>query len=119
MKAGLHIQTVIDLKRYRIYHSRLPGMFNILEQILPTEIAMKVLTYSRHPVAEIMKPYHEKHDDDMIRYREMCNRTGKEKRRESFALHFHLEKYMRKGQQEGKTRKQVGTECRHMRNIYG
>ena len=96
-------------------------MYNILEQILPTEITMKVMIYSRHPVADIMKPHHEKHEKNMIRYREICDGLGKAKRRESFALHHFLAKYMIKGNKEGKTIKQVNRECRHrhMRHIYG
>jgi len=94
-------------------------MSTLLEQLLPAEIAMKVLIYSRHPVAEIMKPHHQRHENNMARYKEMCDREGKEKRRESFALHYYLERYMKRGQREGKTRKQVGVECRHMKGIYG
>ena len=55
-------------------------MYNILEQILPTEITMKVMIYSRHPVADIMKPHHEKHEKNMIRYREICDGAGKDKK---------------------------------------
>lgn len=36
-------------------------MYNILEEILPSEIATKVLTFSRHPTAELLVPHIDKY----------------------------------------------------------
>ena len=44
-------------------------MYNTLEQILPSEIAMKVLTYSRHPIAEMIIPHIEKHEQAIITWK--------------------------------------------------
>ena len=120
MNAGLHIQTVIDLKRYRIYHSRLPGMFNILEQILPTEIAMQVLTYSRHPLADLMTPYYIKHREKMVKWIDFCNRKQRpnQAKNDGFALGFFLDKKFKEGGQKGKSSKEVASENKHMLKLY-
>jgi hypothetical protein len=37
-------------------------MYSILEQALPREVALQVLYYSRHPIAEMMVPHIDKHE---------------------------------------------------------
>ena len=95
-------------------------MYNRLDQILPSEIAMMVLTYSRHPVADIMALQCTRHEKKMRKWRAWCKKEQVDGGwdYEGFAFHYFMEQHTKKGQKVGKTPEQVCDENPTLRELY-
>lgn len=82
-------------------------MYNILEQILPSEIALKVFAYSRHPVADVMAKRIEKHEAKLVQWKTYCEKHNRMDSllNSQFALFFFAAKKVSKA-----SRRQTGAE---------
>jgi hypothetical protein len=82
---------------------------------------MKVLSYSRHPTADLMGSLLEKHKEKQLKFKAFCERN---QRKDSslnfeFSLYFFIDRKVKKGKSEGKSAKAVVLENReHVRSYY-
>lgn len=95
-------------------------MYNLLEQMLPPEVAVKVMMYTQHPIAEAMTPLIAKHREKMAMWRDFCKRRQRpdSSKNDGFALNFFLERKFRMGREAGKNSKEVASENRHLLKLY-
>ena len=95
-------------------------MYNILEQILPPEVAMNIMLYTQHPIAEAMTPLIVKHRGKMIKLRVLYERgqPPKQFNYDGFALNYFIDKRIMKGRTQGKTTMEVMAENRHIESLY-
>lgn len=83
-------------------------MYETLEQILPPEVAMNIMMYTQHPIAEALTPLITKHLGKMVKRREVFERMHRPElcKHEGFALHFFLDKKLIEAAREGKNAKE-------------
>ena len=67
-------------------------MNELLELKFPTEIANNILTFSRHPLADMLVPLFETHVKKMVGYNEHYIKQNKKTPSESFAKRHFLKK---------------------------
>ena len=91
-------------------------MYETLEQILPPEVAMNIMMYTQHPIAEVLTPLITKHLGKMVKRREVFERMHRPElcKQEGFALHFFLDNKLIEAGREGRRAKDFSVANRHM-----
>ena len=95
-------------------------MFNILYQILPSEIVMKVLTFSRHPVADVMAQHIGKHDEKLEQWKKYCEKHSRTDSflNNQFALFFFGQRKVAKARREQMREKDAKEDFRKLKSNY-
>ena len=95
-------------------------MLDILEQVLPSEVASIVFRFSVHPVASLMACEIGKHKEKQTRLQEFCKRNQRVDRSVNygFYLYWRLGNKIAEGRKEGKGAKEVVLENKQLTNLY-
>ena len=75
-----------------------------MEQKLPPEVAFKILKFSRHPVADVVRQLCDKHEGQTVKWKAYCEKRQRSDcvRMDGFALFYFAERQSKKERREGR-----------------